>query len=495
MTTGLEVGTYNSTTGEIDWENHYQFTDMQQLVINDGLGSGSDSASWSMRYPTTHVTDDGKELPLGGQVFRIWIEDEKLFEGTISSPANRWFGGGGAMEIAYSGESYVRLLDRHLVVGKSRPEERARSRILWILGEFAEDFTDPSHMKQGPIIPESDYDYEKVSSAISSIANQVNYLWYVDYNKRIHFFDILEHDAPTTAINIDEDPFPFTPGTPGDIEVIHDASGIANVIILKDFSSMDKNVFSEVQIADGVSTFFKLSLPPWDVAHTRVFIQPEGTNPEWKERTVIEDPLGVEGEADIHGQEGMAYLCTFNWGVRFPDRGFLDYGDDGMGDGSKDTGGKPGAGDKVRTDYNPEVPERIVVVFDEDSIREMQRRHGGSGEHQMVISVSDFRVESDNPVLALGNLILRRKAWPITHGTFITRTQNYGEWQPGQTFTIVSEKRDIFDVRQWVRSDYNDKEPVRVWVDNVDREFEVHNDGIWERNRISFTSQPWEVPG
>lgn len=470
MTTGLFVGV-NSGAG-IVWTNRYEYTDMIGLTVNDGLGATSDSAAWIMRFPIKYV-NDGNELPLGGQVFRIEVGGTKVFEGVIEAPANRWLHNGATIEVDYTGASYVRLLDRHLVVESGRDEERAGSRIKWILKNFADGFdTDTSHIKNGPFVPDSNYDYEKVSSAISSVASMTNYMWYVDYDKAIHFFADLDHDAPITAIDLDTDT------TIGDCEVIQDASGIANVIILKDFSSKGKDKYSDEQTADGNSSFFKLPLPPFSVEDTDVYVKPEGGT-AWTQKTAIADPLGTASDAAVSGPSGLAYVCVMNWGVRLPT--------------NQDGTPSLGAGDTVKTEYNPEVPDRIVVVFDEDSITEMARREGGDGQHEMTVSVSDFRVESDKPVLSLGHLMLSRKAWPITYGSFIVRTQTVCDWMPGDTFTIISTKRDIFDVKQWVSSGYSNKNPVRVWVTNVERQFEVHNDGIWEKDVVYFSSQPYEA--
>jgi len=165
---------------------------------------------------------------------------------------------------------------------------------------------------------------------------------------------------------------------------------------------------------------------------------------------------------------------VFNWGVRLPESDM------------------PGAGDEVRVDYYPEIPDRVAVVFDEDSIRECARREGGDGHHEMIVSASDFRVSDESPITRLGELILRQTAWPVTTGSFIVRTTNYGEWRPGQTFTLISAKRDIFDVQQWVQSDYQTKSPVRVWVTTVERRFEPTDIGVLEVDTVSFSSQPWE---
>jgi hypothetical protein len=260
--------------------------------------------------------------------------------------------------------------------------------------------------------------------------------------------------------------------TIGDFMCAEDATAIANVIVLKDFSSKSGNPSEANFTADGQASFFSLPMPPFDIGSTHVYVKPEGGT-EWTERQLIEDPLDGS-DASTQGSPGTAYLCVYNWGVRFP-----------LSD-------LPGAGDHIKADYNAEIPDRVAIAIDVDSIAEFARREGSDGHHELVVSASDFRVTDDSPIEALGELILRRKAWPIQSGTFILRTTNIGEWAPGQTFTIISAKRNIFDLKAWVVSGYVTKSPLRVWVIQVERSFEVHPDGFTEFDVVTFSSQPWE---
>jgi len=464
MATGLYVGVYNTSTGEIDWLNKYDLVDVLTLQVTDGLGATGDSLRFSLRAPSDYASS-GSELPLAGQIVRLVIDDVKLFEGVIQQVSNAW-GAGNEVAATCVANSYVVLLNRHLVAESEMPEASAGARIRALLREYASPFADDlSYIQEGPTIPAQGYDYQKLASVINSIAGSVGYLWYVDFDKRVHFFADLDQDAPITSIDAD------TETRIGNLVVDEDASDIANVVILKDFVSKNKNKLSHKVKADGDTSFFALPMPPFSLEDTEVYVKPEGSD-TWVEKLVVEDPLNGRSES-IQGDAGLAYLCLFNEGVRFPEADM------------------PGPGDTVRVDYNPEIPDRVAIVFDEDSIREFARREGGDGHHEIVVSVSDFHVDDERPVYLLGQLLLRRRAWPVLTGSFSLRTTNLGEWKAGQTFTIQSTIRDIFDLRKWVASDYTTKSPVRVWVDKVVRKFELTPSGFQEYDVVSFTSQPW----
>lgn len=462
--TGLYVGVYSG--GSISWIARYPYGALNQVSVSDGLGSMDDTLSLPMIFPISFVTG-GNELPLAGQVVRLVVEDVKLFEGIIPAVNNKWGVNNTVIETAVTAASYASLLNTRLVVKNDAAKQTAGARIRSLLTDFGDVFNDDmKYIKNGLTVPVESYDYQSLASIISKLASMTGYMWYVDFDKRIHFFADLDEDAPITAIDVD------TITTIGDIEINNDASSIVNVVIVKDFSSMNPNTENYTAPADGFQSFWGLPMPPFSLENTEVYVKPEGENTSWIQRTLVEDPLdGSTGS--IEGSLGMAFLCLFNEGIRFP------------------TSDLPGAGSRIKASYNPEEPERVTVVFDEDSIAEFARREGTDGHHEMVISASDFRVETDEPLLKLGQIVLNRKAWPIISGSFTVYTTNYGEWLPGQTFTIVSINRDIFDVKTWVISDYITKSPVRVWVTSVKRRFEATNDGILEIDSVVFSSVPW----
>ena len=463
MATGLYIGVYSG--GSISWQQKSNYPDITQISVVDSIGAMGDSMSLPTTFPTTYV-DAGDELPLSGQLIRLVINDVKLFEGIMPTVGNTWGNNNVTISAPIVASSYASLLNTKLAVVNKRSEERAGERVKYLLNQFASSFaSDLSQISLGEVVPEETYDYNSVASIVSKLASSTGYMWYVDFDKRIHFFADLDKDAPITAINVD------TNTTVGDVEITSDASNIANIVVIKDYASKNVNKQDYQYGADGVSSFFGLPMPPFSLEDTDVYVSSDGGS-SWVQRTLIDDPLDGSEES-LRGTEGVAFLCVFNEGVRFP------------------TADLPADGDQVKVSYNPEDPERVMVVFDEDSITEFARREGTDGKHTLVVSASDFRVSTEKPVLELGKLILSRKAWPVISGSFTVITTNYGEWAAGETFTIISTKRDIFDIKTWVSSGYVTKNPVRVWVTSVKRRFEPSSGGILEVDTVEFSSVPW----
>lgn len=464
MTTGLYIGVYSG--GNINWQQRADYPDITQISISDGIGAMGDTMTIPMLFPTAY-TDNGNELPLAGQLVRLVINNVKLFEGIMPTIGNSWGPNSVSINTPIVAASYASLLNSKLAVVNNRPEEKAGVRVKYLLTNFAPSFAlNLSYIEEGEIVSEESYDYQNVASVISKLASQIGYMWYVDFDMYVHFYSDLNKDAPITTINADTDI------VVGDLDIKSDSSNIINIVILKDYSSKSSNSQSYTNEADGAQSFFALPMPPFSLEDTKVEVSSDGGN-SWVQKTLIDDPLDGSDES-ITGVEGTAYLCTFNWGIRFP------------------TSDLPQSGDLVKSTYSPEDVERVMVVFDEDSIEEFSRREGTDGKHYAVISVSDFRVSSEDPVLMLGKLILSRKAWPVITGNFTIRTTNYGEWAPGQTFTVISTKRDIFDIKTWVSSNYVTKNPMRVWIVSVKRRFEPTLSGIIEVDEIEFSSTPWE---
>jgi hypothetical protein len=464
MTIGFYIGAYDEDLDEIVWTDRHELIDLMTLKVTDGLGADVDSLSTDF-LTTTDFIIGGEMLPLSGQICRLVI-NLKLFEGVIGAVQNVW-SGGRLIHAGIGASSYIALLNPRLVVKQKMPATKAGLRLKEVLEEFGDTFKDDlSYIENGPDVMEQTYDYQSLASVIAGIASQTGYLWDVDYDRAVHFFVNLKNPAPISAIDVDTDLII------GDFTSSEDATAIANVIILKDFSSKSTNETESKFTADGQSSFFSLPMPPFDLESTHVYVKPEGEE-EWVERDLLPDPLDGS-DTSIQGSPGTAYLCVFNWGIRFP-----------LSD-------LPGAGDQIKGNYHAEIPDRVAVVIDADSIAEFARREGSDGRHELVVSASDFRVTDDSPIEELGELILKRRAWPIQSGTFILRTINIGEWQPGQTFTIISAKRGIFDLKAWVVSGYSTKSPLRVWVTQIERSFEVHPDGVYEFDVVTFSNQPWE---
>jgi len=85
-------------------------------------------------------------------------------------------------------------LDRKLVY-KSYFDKHAGTIVKDIIQTFTSGFT-AFNVELGPRINSIRFNYENVSRAIQQVADRINYDWYVDQNRNLHFFSKESHIAP-----------------------------------------------------------------------------------------------------------------------------------------------------------------------------------------------------------------------------------------------------------------------------------------------------------
>lgn len=450
------------------------YIDIPSISISDEFGSRGDSCRAIFHITSDKLSEFPKPKP--GEVLSIKFDDEILFEGPIQSTTDRWFGTG-AVEVEANCVDYTLFLDQHLVAKADMPGGPAGERIKALLKEFAPDFYEAGveYIETGLIVPKESYDYVTLSSIIDGLCQATGYNWYVDFQKRVHFFAEEDFPAPIPELNID------TELQVGDIEVTEDISGVHNVIYVKDFVYRSEEYYEHRDRATSEGqTFYKLPYEPFSLEDTEVYTSADGET--WYRRVVELDPLDGSQET-LRGLPDRAYLCLVNWGVRFPTAepppGF-----------EGEPGGEYGPPKHVKVRYRY-VREPIVVTFmDRDSINEMALRTGTDGRFEVMISLPDYRVETLDVIKFYGELMLARDAWPKVSGSF--RTFMSG-WRAGQYFTIKSTLRDIYDIKRWAKSGHTVKAPVPVYVESVRRSF-VMIDGEWcPISEISFSNRPFRL--
>jgi len=241
--------------------------------------------------------------------------------------------------------------------------------------------------------------------------------------------------------------------------------------MIKDFQQKSDLTYTHRFMADGEQSFFALPMEPWSELSEDITVKvSKDGGATWTERILELDPLDGRPET-IQGVPGRAYICVFNWGVRFP------------------TVDLPSAGDLVEVDYRYVIPERVFVYFDPDSIDEMARREGSDGHHEIMISLPDYRVSTLDPIKFYAEMILRRNAWPILTGSLETFLRG---WRSGQFFYVQSAVRDIFDVAHWVKTGRGEKVPVRVWVEQVRKKIvSLAGAKAVIRTSVDFSSRPF----
>jgi len=448
----------------IGGENAIPYIDLQTIEIVDGAESRGDTASFVVSIPAADLgTSISKPRP--GHVVVIRVDGDKYFEGPILTISDRWRNSH-VMDVNVECVDYTFFLDRKYIAKVEMPVQLPGARIKALIEEFAPEFAWGTgwddYISNGEVsLPQEGYDYEQFSSVIDRICESTGYSWHVgvhptiDGRPTIHFYPATDATSPLNNAfgnELDLD----TNLDIGGVEVTEDISDLHNVVIVKDFSEKKNDPYSEEYVADGRQTFFKLPMEPYAVEDTKVYVQPGGEG-EFIPRTVALDPLTGE-EDEIAGQEGYVFVCLLNWGLRFPT---VDY---------------PSEGDVVRVEYNYVIPDRIIPLYDLDSINEMARREGNDGEHQVVVSLPDYRVDGTkgwNAAEYYGYMILNRHAWPEISGSFtVLEPSSYSElkgWQAGQYFGIISTRRDIYDIEHWVKTGRGEKRAQTVWITRVRR--------------------------
>ena len=452
-----------STEIYIAEEDVSSYIDFRSITITDGAQSRGDTLAFEMKIPYDEL-GVYVEKPRPGNVVVVVVDTVKFFEGPVIS-CDDTFLNSRTMLVGVECSDYTFFLDRKYIAKVELPITSSGERIKTLLGEFASEFCWgegwDSHIANGLPLPKEGYDYEQFSSVIDRICEATGYGWHVGFDPTtdgrptVYFYSAIDDVSPlnddySNILNID------TNIDIGGVQVREDISNLHNVVIVKDFSEKKDTPYSEKYVADGSQTFFKLPMEPFSVEDTSISVQPGGEG-EFIERTVALDPLTGEDD-EIIGVPGYAYLCILNWGIRFP------------------TSDYPADGDIIKIDYNYVIPDRIIPLYDMDSINEMARREGNDGEHQVVISLPDYRVDGSggyNAAEFYGNMILNKHAWPEISGSFeVYEPSSFSGmegWKAGQNFSLYSEIRDIYDIRHWVRTGRGEKIPVTVWVTSISR--------------------------
>jgi len=448
----------------IGGENALPWTSVPSIQIQESAPARGDNLSAKMFIPYSDLAAGAIAKPRPGNIVCLKVDGTKEFEGLVISVSDR-FKNPQIMEVDIDCSDYTFLLDRVLVVKKEYPEQLAGDRIKAILQEFAPDFYSAGlgEISDGSYVPAEGYDYEAISSILDRLCEATGYSWYVDFDMKVNFFAEQDLISPLDGNLLDLD----TEEKIGGVEVIEDVSNLHNVVIIKDYKQKSSVKYEDTQVADGEKSFFKLPMPPWSWEAADFDVRVDGVP-----KTVAEDPLDGSSES-MEGESGYAYVCVFNWGVRFP------------------TGEIPPADAVVEFDFYYERPDQIQIFFDHDSIREMSRREGdkSNGEHHVMVSLPDYRVSTADTLEFYGMMVLREQAWPELRGSFTT-VQVKG-WRSNQHFEITSDVRDIYDIPTWVKSGWADegKKPAEVHVLSVKKRIVQTKGGTKLETTVEFSNK------
>lgn len=360
--------------------------------------------------------DDPNPIPLEGQLVRFFHNDVRIFAGRIATVSREQLGGPEDFSHEVDCVDFTSDFDRHLFQGTLQAgsaDGMVRELVGWVGFGFGTDYVTP-----GASLMAVEADLEFPSAIMSRIAESIEYQWYIDTFRQIHFFYIEAFGAPQDNINFDADPGDTPDEVPFDLSETNDWSQVKNVIWIRGAQAKSGIPMNQVDNMsfEGDQTFYALAYQPWDPSTTTVTVD------DVPQEILLDGVDGVAG--DGQGNEGQVYLCLDNWGVRFPDN---------HAPGS--LGNPASVGADYDYSYDPvirvEDPESIAYLFGvEDHVDAPS-----DGMHEVVYQVPQMRVEDEGSLWEYGQLLLARYAKIKRTITFSSLKQN---WAPGQYFRAYS---------------------------------------------------------
>jgi hypothetical protein len=386
------------------------------LTIQNIITRTPDTCNFILQAPDS--------VPTAGQEVIVYRDttDNKLFGGVIInakqtklSPSEDIY----YRDYAYSVEciDYQRQLDRFLV-----NQTYASSSCKTIIDDIVANFTDSAlgfttnNVETGPTVTKANFSYQRVSDALSKLADLVGYDWYVDADKDIHFFQRKTILAP---YNIQDDlavagVVPTEPvgklatdvlaGIGGnvvfDFDLTPDYMQVRNRVIVRGGYELS-DAYTETFVTDGQKRIWKLGWKPHNVSAFTV---------GGAAKTYAVDNLNPDdGTFEYFWNYQESYIRAAE---------------------NPGTTTTPPDGTIISITYQYEVPI-LVQVDDTASQLLIAVTEGGSGRYEHVIK--DETISSKSEAQDRGQADLDAFANPMITGSF--KTYDHG-FQAGQVVNV-----------------------------------------------------------
>jgi hypothetical protein len=329
---------------------------------------------------------------------------------------NREFGGivtevsetdiGGDLEYVVSAHSYEPWFNRRLVVNYYS-SATADSLVKQIVQQFCPGFT-TANVLPGYTLPPQYFNYVTPSDAIKKLAEQIEYGWYIDYYKDVHFYPIESFTSPlpSNTLNADTDTVNYS-----DLVLKEDGTQLKTRIYLKGFKSRVGTPITLTFIGDGYTTQWSLGYKPsrnaGDVTVT------VGGVPKTVKRDLVDGSPG-QNTSD----QTSAYINYSQNLLR------LNYA--------------PASGVQiVVTMYY--LQDTIVMREDPQAQSAAAAADGsGNGIYEFAVTEPSLTQATIAAANARGDMLLYKYGYPQITGTFVSFTQG---WRAGQYFYLISNRR------------------------------------------------------
>lgn len=140
-----------------------------------------------------------KTIPALNDTIELLEDGVKIFGGSLVE-RNEVILGGRLIGYECRAKDWSHKLDGKLVT-KNYSGQNAKAIVLDIISSFTSGFTTENVKGDTITVGSIKFNYEQVSRALTQLADQIGWDWYVGANKDIHFFD---EETNTTPFNLDD---------------------------------------------------------------------------------------------------------------------------------------------------------------------------------------------------------------------------------------------------------------------------------------------------
>lgn len=313
---------------------------------------------------------------------------------------------GGDLEYAVSAKSYDVWFNRKLVVN-FYASMTADALVKQIVQSFCSGFT-TANVLAGYTLPPQFFNYVKPSDAIKKIAEQIEYGWYIDYYKDVHFYPIESFVSPLSSntLNVEMDTTNYA-----DLKLKEDGTQLKTRIYLKGFKSRVGTPITLTYIADGYTSQWSLGYKPSRNAGD-ITITVGGVSKTTKRDLVDGSPgqnLTDTNSAYINFSQNM-------WRLNYT----------------------PAQGTVMNvTMYY--LQDTIIMREDPQAQTVAAAADGDSnGIYEFAVTEPSLTQATISAANARGDMLLYKYGYPQITGSFTSFTQG---WRAGQYFYLVSNRR------------------------------------------------------
>ncbi len=382
----ITVWIKTNTSGN-NFEDFTQHIQRTSLRVENIMTRQIDTATFTFRR---EKKDGSSFTPTAGREIEIYDGTTKIFAGnlvkvTAGSQSYK------IVDFKVECNDFGRQLDRFLIVDSFK-NLSIGAIIEFIVADKGLDtagFT-TNNVDATKVIESINFNYEPFSSVLTQLADLINYDWFVDFDKDIHFFAKDATDAPFGLTDTNGN-FLFE-----SFVLRKDNKQVKNVIFIRGGEYLGTNFTSEF-ISDGIQNI-------WTLPNRYDELKMNVTGEIWDG--------GIDEKDDINKFD---YLWS-------NDEKFIQFRSDRI----------PNDTSSIRISGRPKLPVRIKLR-DADSIADMVSSEGGTGEYEFLIvdkTINDKQGARDRARAELDSF----KA-TLSEGEFITRTSGL---KAGQKININS---------------------------------------------------------